>query len=227
MPVVGPEVGARAAKLHTDHGVKLHLGTGVAGLEGNGHVEAVRLEDGESIPADLVLIAVGSAPNSEWLEGSGLEMKQGTVVCDENCFALGTDNVVAAGDIASWPHPDAGGGPVWIEHWTNARDMGTVAAKNLIADPGERMPHIAVPTFWSDQYHVKIKSAGFLGAADRIEIVEEDTEKPSLVAEAHRGDLLTGAIVFNKNRRIIDYQRQLAQPQRRPQTTPPDRKAVA
>ena len=210
MPVVGPEVGARAAKLHTDHGVKLHLGVGVSGLEGDGRVEAVRLESGERIPADLVLVAVGSAPNSEWLEGSGLELNRGTVVCDEYCFALGTDNVVAAGDVASWPHPDAGGEVVWVEHWTNARDMGATAAKNLVAEPGAREPHVTVPTFWSDQYHVKIKSAGFLGAADRIEVIEEDTEKPSLVAEAHKGDLLTGAIVFNKNRRIIDYQRQLA-----------------
>jgi NADPH-dependent 2,4-dienoyl-CoA reductase/sulfur reductase-like enzyme len=211
MPVVGPEVGARAAKIHEDHGVNLHLGTGVAGLEGNGSVEAVRLESGESIPADLVLVAVGSAPNSEWLEGSGLEMNRGTVICDEHCFAVGTDNVVAAGDIASWPHPDAGGEPVWIEHWTNARDMGTIAAKNLIAGPSEREAHFAVPTFWSDQYDVKIKSAGFLQAADRIEIVEEDPERPSLIAEAHKGDLLTGAIVFNKNRKIIDYQRLLAE----------------
>ena len=57
---------------------------------------------------------------------------------------------------------------------------------------------------------MKIKSAGFLQAADRIEVVEEDPERPSLVAEAHKGDLLTGAIVFNKNRKIIEYQRQLA-----------------
>ena len=211
MPVVGPEVGARAAKLHTDHGVQLHLGVGVSGLEGDDRVEAVRLESGERIPADLVLVAVGSAPNSEWLEGSGLELNKGTVVCDEHCFALGTDNVVAAGDVASWPHPDTGGEPVWVEHWTNARDMGATAAINLIVDARARAAHVTVPTFWSDQYHVKIKSAGFLGAADRIEVIEEDPEKPSLVAEAHKGDLLTGAIVFNKNRRIIDYQRQLAE----------------
>ncbi len=132
------------------------------------------------------------------------------MLCDEHCFAVGAEGVVAAGDIASWPHPDAGGEAVWVEHWSNARDMGEVAALNLIADPAERRPHAAVPTFWSDQYDVKIKSAGFLGAADRIEIVEEDPERPSLVAEAHRGDRLVGAIVFNKNRRIIDYQRELA-----------------
>ena len=211
MPVLGAEVGERAAKLHEAHGVRMRLGTGVEEFEGSERVEAVRLVGGERVEADLVLIAVGSTPNSEWLEGSELELHRGTVLCDEHCFAVGTDNVVAAGDIASWPHPDAGGDAVWVEHWTNARDMAATAARNLVAVPGEREAHTTVPTFWSDQYDVKIKSAGFLGSADRIEVVEEDPERPSLVAEAHREDLLVGAIVFNKNRKIIDYQRRLAE----------------
>ena len=57
--------------------------------------------------------------------------------------------------------------------------------------------------------------------------MEEDPERPSLVAEAHKGDLLTGAIVFNKNRKIIEYQRRLAQHQRQPQTPPPDERVAA
>lgn len=211
MPVLGEEVGERAAKLHTDHGVNLNLGTGVAAIKGEGRVEAVELENGERVPADLVLIAVGSAPNSEWLQDSGLELRDGTVLCDEHCFAIGTENVVAAGDIASWPHPHADSDTVWIEHWTNARDMGATAAENLLAEPGDRVRHEKVPTFWSDQYDVKMKSAGFLQEADRFEIVDEDPERPSLIAEAFNGKRLVGAIVFNKNRKIIDYQRQLAE----------------
>ena len=89
--------------------------------------------------------------------------------------------------------------------------MGATAAENLVAAPEERKVHSTVPTFWSDQYDVKIKSAGFLAGADGFEIVDEDIEKPSLVAEGHSGGTLTGAIVFNKNRKIIEYQRQLAE----------------
>jgi len=88
--------------------------------------------------------------------------------------------------------------------------MAAVGAANLIADPGEREPLRAVPTFWSDQYNVKIKSAGYLGAANRYVVVNEDPQRPSLAVEAYRGDELVGAIVFNKNRTIIDYQRRLA-----------------
>ena len=58
---------------------------------------------------------------------------------------------------------------------------------------------------------VKIKSAGLLSVADRFELIEEDRERPSLVAETYRGDELVGAVVFNRNRAIIGYQRRLAE----------------
>jgi NADPH-dependent 2,4-dienoyl-CoA reductase/sulfur reductase-like enzyme len=204
MPVLGPEIGARAIALHERHGVSLHLGARVAGFEGDERVAAVVLEDGTRIPAGIVLIAIGTLPNSEWLESSGLELVNGAVRCDVHCFAA--ENVVAAGDVAAWPHPHAED-VVCVEHWAIARDMGARAAGNLI---GEKQPFAPVPTFWSDQYDVKIKSAGLLSAADRFVIVEEDPERPSLVAEARRGDQLVGAVVFNKNKSIIGYQRQLA-----------------
>jgi len=61
------------------------------------------------------------------------------------------------------------------------------------------------------QYEVKIKSVGLLSVADRFELIEEDPERPSLVAEAYRGDELVGAVVFNRNRAIIGCQRRLAE----------------
>jgi NADPH-dependent 2,4-dienoyl-CoA reductase/sulfur reductase-like enzyme len=210
MPVLGPEIGARAAKIHEDHGVRLRMSSSVASFQGSERVEAVVLDSGERIDADVVLLALGSVPNSEWLTGSGLTLHKGTVVCDEYCMAVGVEDVAAAGDVASYPHPGVDG-PTWIEHWSNARDMGAAAALNLLRSPDTRAPFAAVPTFWSDQYDVKIKSAGLLSSADRFTVIEEDPERPALVAEAYRGDELIGAVVFNRNRTIIGYQRQLAQ----------------
>jgi 3-phenylpropionate/trans-cinnamate dioxygenase ferredoxin reductase component len=209
MPALGPEVGKRAIALHESRGVRLRLGTSVAMFEGEERVEAVRLEDGERIDADLVLLALGSQPNSEWLEDSGLELLNGSVLCDEHCFAIGTDDIVAVGDIAAYPHRDAPAA-LCVEHWTNARDMAAAAARNLIADRAAREPFVAVPTFWSDQYDVKIKSAGFLALADSYVVVEDDPSRPALVVEARRNGTLVGAIVFNRNRTVIQYQRKLA-----------------
>ncbi|MGI8596185.1 MAG: NAD(P)/FAD-dependent oxidoreductase, partial [Thermoleophilaceae bacterium] len=157
MPVLGAQVGERAAQLHTDGGVKLHLEAGVEGFEGSDRVEAVRLDDGTRVDADLVIIAIGSVANSDWLKDSGLEFEAGAVLCDACCVAKGTTYVGAAGDIAAWPHPHAYG-PIWIEHLSNAAEMARAAVKNLLADPGERTPYAPVPTFWSDQYSTSIKS---------------------------------------------------------------------
>lgn len=214
MPVLGEEIGGRAELLHSNNGVRFRLGTGVREIEGGSRARAVILLDGERLPADHVLVAMGSEPNSEWLQDSGVQLAAGAVVCDANCTALGVDGlaiqgVVAIGDIAAWPHPHASSA-VCIEHWSNARDMAAKAVANMLVPEELRTPLRVVPTFWSDQYNVKIKSAGFLRAADRFTVISEDVEKPSLVVEAHRGPELIGAVVFNMNRTIINYTRQLA-----------------
>ena len=67
---LGPTLGKWCAELHRDNGVDLRLGTGVAALLGNGHVEAVELSDGERIAADVVVVGLGAVPNTEWLAGS-------------------------------------------------------------------------------------------------------------------------------------------------------------
>jgi NADPH-dependent 2,4-dienoyl-CoA reductase/sulfur reductase-like enzyme len=209
MVPLGEEAGERAADVHRKHGVNLRLGSGVERFEGGDRVEAVLFKEGDRLDADVVLLALGAQPNSEWLEDSGLKLFKGTVCCDEHLFAIGQENVVAAGDIASFPHPELDD-PIWVEHWTNARDMASAAAKNLIAAREDRKPFRAVPTFWSDQYDLKIKSAGFVGLADRFEIVEDEPQRPALVVEAYRGDDLVGAVTFNRNRAMIEYTRRLA-----------------
>ena len=80
---LGDEMGAVMAELHRDHGVDVRLGAGVAGFEGGdgGRVERVRLADGGAVDADLVVVGIGVAPNTGWLEGSGLTLDDG-VVCD-------------------------------------------------------------------------------------------------------------------------------------------------
>ena len=217
MPAIGPEVGKRAIELHTAHGVKFRLGQGVASIDGTDRVTGLTLADGERLDADVVLVAIGTVANSEWLAGTGIALDGGAVVCDIYCGALDSmgepiPGVTAAGDVAAWPHRH-GATPVCIEHWSNARDMADCAAANLLAEPPERRPLNSVPAFWSDQYNVKFKSAGYLRAADRFTVVSENwdnTEKPSLLVEALRGDEVVGAIAMNMNKAILGYQRSLA-----------------
>ena len=214
MPVLGTVAGERAKALHEAHGVRFRLGVGVREIAGVGQVEAVVLDGGERLEADVVLVAIGSAPNTEWLEGSGLSLDAGVVACDATCTVLDLhghpiDSIMAAGDVAAWPHPHASGA-VCIEHWSNARDMGDLAASNILLDQTDRQVLRSVPAFWSDQYNVKIKSAGFLRGVDSLTVISEDPAKPSLLVEARRDDEVVGAIAFNMNRAMIGYQRDLA-----------------
>jgi 3-phenylpropionate/trans-cinnamate dioxygenase ferredoxin reductase component len=96
-------------------------------------VTAVELTDGSVLPADVVLVAIGSTLNTGWLATSGLSLTDG-VDCDAYCRA-GTD-IVAAGDVASWEYPGFGQ-RMRLEHQTNALEQGAAAARSLIGGDAE------------------------------------------------------------------------------------------
>lgn len=208
MPALGKEFGERATQMHAANGVALHLSAKVERFEGTDRVQAVHLDDGLRIPADLVLIALGSTPNTEWLDGSGVALHEGNVLCDAHCFAVGHRDIVAAGDVAAWPHPRLGDGPVRVEHWTNAAEMARRAACNLLA-PDSAEEYGPVPTFWSEQYDASIKAVGVWGRSDEVRIIEKDEETGHLVAEGHCADGMVAALVINRNKSFITYRRRL------------------
>jgi len=201
---LGAEMGAVAAALHRDHGVALELGAAVAALEGAGRVERVRLADGRALAADLVVVGIGVRPETGWLEGSGLELRDG-VVCDSTCSAA--PGIVAAGDVARWDHPRYG--ELRIEHWTNAVDQAVAAAASLLDGPGGAAPFAPVPFVWSDQYDTKILVAGRPRPGDRVRIVDGSLAERRFVALFGREGRATGAVAMNRARRFMEWRRAL------------------
>ena len=170
---LGPEMGAAIAKVHERNGVTVRCGVSIAGIELEGRVSAVLLADGERIACDTVLVGIGVAPATQWLEGSGLELRDG-VVCD-GFLSTGFPGVYAAGDLLRWPnamfaHVEA---DMRVEHWTNAAEQGAAAANNLLAElgGGERTPYSAVPFFWSDQFDARIQFLGRSHPDAQVEVV--------------------------------------------------------
>jgi 3-phenylpropionate/trans-cinnamate dioxygenase ferredoxin reductase subunit len=206
---LGPELGARCADLHRAHGVALRLGVGVAGLRGGERVEAVELADGTTVDADVVVVALGALPNSEWLADSGLRLDPG-VACDATLTALDDPDVLAAGDVAAWPHPLADGERVRIEHWTVAAEHGRLAGRNAVAAPDERAVHDTPPYFWSDQHDLKIQAAGLPARAERLEILEAAPDGERFVAAGARDGRVIGVVAFNAAKRLAWYRRRLA-----------------
>ena len=208
---LGPELGAWCAELHRDHGVDLRLGTGVAGLIGDGHVEAVELADGERVSADIVVVGLGAVPNTEWLADSGLHLDPG-LQCDATLTAVGDPDILGAGDIVEWPHPLADDAAIRIEHWTVAAEQGQLAGRNALLEPAERKAYLAPPYFWSDQYDVKIQSLGLPGRADAVELLESTPDRSRLVYGAERDGHLVGVIAINAARRLGSYRMALEDP---------------
>ncbi|MFH8404024.1 NAD(P)/FAD-dependent oxidoreductase [Streptomyces sp. NPDC018019] len=210
---VGPRIGELLAAEHRERGVRL-LTAAVDGFEtadGDGparHVTAVRLADGTRLPADTVLVAIGSEPAVGWLHGDpALDTTDG-LRCDAYCAAA--PGVYAAGDVARWQHP-VHGRDLRVEHRMNATEQGMAAARNLLAelaetlpDDGvlapaagrERRPFTPVPYFWSDQYGLKIQAYGVLGGADRSEATVLDAASRTAVALYGRDGQATGVLAI-------------------------------
>ena len=230
--VLGDTLGQVMADLHRDNGVDLRLGVGVEEVvagEG-GRVASVELSDGTSIAADVVVVGIGVIPNTEWLEGSGLEIDNG-VVCDETLLAA--PGITAAGDVARWPNRRFGE-TMRVEHWDNAIEQGIAAARRLLAggwgqsgggeagsgvagggeagsgeagsgEAGEAVPFTPVPWFWSDQYDRKIQLAGRSSPDGRVEIVTGSLEERRFAAIYEREGKLVGVLGMNRPRHVMQY----------------------
>ena len=213
--VLGADMGALVADLHRDHEVDLRLGVGVDGFEsgagpdGAEHVTGVRLADGTTIAASVVVVGVGVVPNTEWMEGSGLTIDNG-VVCDATCLAA--PGVVAAGDVARWPNLRFDGELMRVEHWDNALEMGVAAATRLLAaDDTSAVPYEPVPWFWSDLYDRKIQLAGRSGPDDEVQVVHGDVAERRFVALYGRGGRLVGALGWNRPRHVMQWRQRLGE----------------
>jgi len=196
---VGAEVGRMLARVHRDEGVDLRCGTAVTEVTEDG----VLLASGEVVEADEVLVAIGSVPNTAWLDGSGLAVGDG-VVCD--AYGEAARNVYAAGDVARWYNPlfEAS---MRIEHRTNAAEMGMAVARNLLA-PEARRPFAPVPYFWSDQYDMKVQAYGFLRGHDEVAVVEGALAERRFVAVYRTAERVSGALAVGMPPKAIRGWRQ-------------------
>jgi NADPH-dependent 2,4-dienoyl-CoA reductase/sulfur reductase-like enzyme len=192
MRVLDPELGEAIRRVHEEHGVQFRLGGGVSGVTTSGGVvggvvDAVLLDGGEVLPADVVVVAIGVRPATGWLADSGLGIDNG-VVCNASLAAA--PGVWAVGDVARWPHPPhAASGRV--EHWTNAVEQAGHVATAIASD--HHAAFRPVPYFWSDQYDAKLQSLGS-GSGDETRIVAGSLESGKWTALVRGGERVVGVV---------------------------------
>ena len=216
---VGELVGAEVQRRHEEHGVHFRLGRTVAALEGTDRgPETVVLDDGERLAADVVVEAVGTVPNTGWLQGQGLDLANG-VLCDSGLHPLTAAGplreLVALGDVARFPVPMFGDRAFRIEHWSVPGDTAGHAARSLVAaldDTAQPSPAFdPVPSFWSDQYGTRIQSFGIpsLGLDD-VRVLEGELDREAVVG-FHKDGRLVGLVLFGMARRMVEYRTRLVE----------------
>ncbi|MFD6329308.1 NAD(P)/FAD-dependent oxidoreductase [Streptomyces niveus] len=190
---LGHGVADLLAELHTARGIRLRLGAGVRALIGSaGAVTGVSLDNGDVLPADLVVVAIGADPVTDWLRDSGLRVDNG-LVCDSRCRAA--DGVYAVGDVARWHH-DQLGALLRLENRTNAGEQAMAVAANILG--GDRA-YTPVPYFWTDQFDTKIQVHGVVpaGAGAEMTVVDGDPATGRFVARYRSEGRVTGVLGWN------------------------------
>ncbi|HEX6344213.1 NAD(P)/FAD-dependent oxidoreductase [Umezawaea sp.] len=191
----GDELGGWVGDLHRENGVEVRTGVGVSALLGDGRVSGVALADGTTVDADVVLVAIGSAPATDWLTTSGIPLDDG-VLCDSTCQAV--PNVHAAGDVARW-HNERFGALMRVEHRMNATEQAMAVARNILGDP---KPFTPIPYFWTDQYDARIQAYGIFPPGSTMTVAQGDPAHRKFVAHYHHDGDLVGVLGWNMPREL-------------------------
>ena len=160
--ILGPELGAVYADAHTEHGVRLVGGTVVDSFAGRDRVTAVHTADGQSLPAELVVMGIGAEPRVDLAATAGLAIENGVVVNDR--LETSAPGIFAAGDVANAWH-QLYRRQLRVEHWDNAKRQGRHAAGNML---GRDRSYDRIPYFYSDQYDLGMEYRGLATASDEV-----------------------------------------------------------
>ncbi|GAA1640550.1 MULTISPECIES: NAD(P)/FAD-dependent oxidoreductase [Brevibacterium] len=215
---LGRPVGQYIGDIHYRHGVNLMPECTVTEVARTSDGFRVDVDGRRSLDAELVVAAVGSLPNVDWLAGDDVLIDDG-VRTDSRLRVLDRSGkqwtaVVAAGDVVRWPHPLFPVETVRVEHWSNAAEQAASAARVLLSElDGREHPaqHDPVPTFWSDQYDQKILAVGMPHLADRVAIAEGSPASGRFVAVYTLNDYLVGAVGVGSASSLARHRRVIAE----------------
>jgi 3-phenylpropionate/trans-cinnamate dioxygenase ferredoxin reductase component len=219
---LGPELGGEVRRRHESHGVRFFTRDSLFGLVGDPVVERVILSSGVMLECDVLVAAIGSDPNTEWLADSPLDVSDGVLV-DAGMRAVDTSGSVvpgifAVGDVARYPNPLFDDVARRVEHWNLPTETGKRAGQLIAAhlagqdcEPLAASGFAPLPSFWSDQYDAHLLAFGMTYLADRRELVAGSLDDECVV-EYYRGDTLVGVCGIGMRSLVQSYRSRFTVP---------------
>ncbi|MEH2349840.1 MAG: FAD-dependent oxidoreductase [Nostoc sp.] len=172
---LGEKIGKIFQQVHEENGVSFKFGRKAVQFEGSDKVEAVILDNGDRLKADIVIVGIGVQPATDFLKGIDLYPKDGSIVVDE--YLRAADGIYAAGDIARYPDWRTSES-IRVEHWRVAAQQGRIAAQNMA---GKAVKFRGLPFFWTMQFKFSLRYAGHAESWDEI-VVDGDLQKQEFIA---------------------------------------------
>jgi len=217
---LGEELAAELQRRHESKGVNFRLQRGIKDLTGTDSLSGVILDDGDFLEATVLVEAISSHCNVEWLADTNIDVSNG-VLADSALRAVTTDGksvegVYVVGDLARFANPLFDNEPQRIEHWNipteTGKRVGAVLSAYLAgADNFAELAaqsFMPLPSFWSDQYDMKIQGFGMPGLADRYELVAGELSD-ELVMGYFRGEILIGVVGIGMTSEVMKYRKEL------------------
>jgi len=200
---LGSELAKEMQSRHEAMGVTFKLKRSVIDLIGSTKVEGVLLDDGTVVESDVVMEAIGSHANVEWLSGNELDRNDGVLVDSAmrvmNRAGHAFPNIFAIGDVARFTNPVFDLEPRRVEHWNIPTETAKRAASVIASYLNKTQNYPAIlddkfsplPSFWSDQYDTHLLAFGLLALADKATLVAGELSG-ECVFEYTRGEQLVG-----------------------------------
>ncbi len=186
---LGTRVGAMFRRLHERHGVRFLGGRRLACIEGDPAISGVVLDDGQRLPATLVLVGLGIAPASDFATGLH-RSEDGGIVVDAAMRAAA--HVFAAGDVARFPL--GGQDQLRVEHWRVAQQHARIAAAGML---GEVARLDRTPFFWTYHYGKRYEYFGLAQELDRVD-VDGDLDAGDFLARLIHQDEIVGIVACGR-----------------------------
>jgi NADPH-dependent 2,4-dienoyl-CoA reductase/sulfur reductase-like enzyme len=217
---LGEELAAELQRRHESKGVDFRLQRGIKDLTGTDSLSGVILDDGDFLEATVLVEAISSHCNVEWLANTNIDISNG-VLADSALRAVTTDGdtvegVYVVGDLARFANPLFDDEARRIEHWNIPTETGKRVGAVLSAYLAEAdnfaelaaQPFMPLPSFWSDQYDMKIQGFGMPGLADRYELVAGELSD-ELVMGYYKGKILVGVVGIGMTSEVMKYRKEL------------------